>query len=186
MQKISRATDTIWSQSAFDPRKPVDPDWASRPPASVLRSGDERDLFMGSPEAHDHSGDAMRWGSEDGPEEDYREPDFNGGAIGSDTVVPGGDLRDIGLHQMNLVSGRAGRLDGSNGHYVEYPNGSSVSHYYTYHPLHDSSDRWSLQSMHSLLRDSPVSYHPTFRSAITHAPSDRAHLEAQADREYPV
>lgn len=52
------------SESAFDHRKPIDPDWASRAPKPVLRSGDEGEVLEDSPEAHHHNGDGMTWSPE--------------------------------------------------------------------------------------------------------------------------
>jgi hypothetical protein len=101
--------------------------------------------------------------------------------------IPDHDMRAIGNHMMNLVTDRAGKLEGSQGHYVEYPTGTSVSHYYTHHgDSLDPGDRWSLQSVHSLLRDAPHSYHPTFESAVAQSRNDRSRLEAMADREWPA
>lgn len=49
------------AESAFDPKKPYDPDWAEREPKPVLRSGDEGNIFNGNPQPHDHYGDGMAW-----------------------------------------------------------------------------------------------------------------------------
>lgn len=188
MKKISRAGDNIWSTGAFDPRKPVDPDWADRAPSPVLRSGDESRLLEGSPEPHDHTGDAMHWGGDTPepfePDGQNQYVDF-GNSNSADRVVPDHDLVSIGRHGMKLVTDRLGKFEGSQGHYVEYPTGSSVSHYYTYHPSHDHEERWSLNSHHSLLRDPITTYHPTFKSAILQASFDKSDMESQADREWP-
>jgi len=194
MQRISRAEDTIWSTAAFDPRKPVDPDWASKDPAPVLRSGDEHSILRDSPAPHGHGSDRMTWtpeghGSDDDiPGEEYDDDPDDSHRYSVHGDVSDDDLRAMGNHMMKLVVDRAGKFEGSGGHYVEYPTDSSVSHYYTHHGDRldlDPNKRWSLESTHHLLRDAPHSYHPTFESAVAQSRNDRSRLEAMADREWP-
>lgn len=200
MQKISRADDNIWSVSAFDPKKPYSDDWASKAPSPILRSGDEDRIFSGGPHDHHHLSDSMSWSddSHHPTDEDYHNPESEhydpytdpryeeGGDIPEDypdRSVPDHDLRSIDLYSRDLSSRGAGRLEGSQGHYVEYPTGSSVSHYYTHDPSQVQNNRWNLVSIHSLLRDPIISYHPSFYHAINEASAHRSELESRVNSE---
>lgn len=188
MQRISRADDNVWVVGAFDPKKPYDPDWASKPPAPVLRSGDERDILNGSPDPHDHNGDSMSWTTR-GPEEDGvwsrggDEPLSWTSSPGNSTDVPDHDLTAIRRHRDSLRGSggwaRWGSLDGDDprGPMVQNYENSNVHHYYTYKPELDDVRPWQLSTMHWQLNEPIDSAHPTFESAIARSVGDRRRLK---------
>lgn len=188
MQKISRATDTVWATAAFDPRKPVDPDWANKPLSPVLRSGDERRLLRGSPGEHDHSGDAMGWSPDPPTAADYADPDseqydpytdpgyHEGGDVFSSHDVPAHDLRAMDRHRRDIMSN--GRIEGNDPSMVVQSYGdSNVNHYYNYNPSDDSQNPWKLTTTHWSLQDPMESRHPDFESAANEAKNDKNYLE---------
>ncbi|HEY6019045.1 MAG TPA: hypothetical protein VIY48_03870 [Candidatus Paceibacterota bacterium] len=195
MQKISRAGDTLWSVSAFDPRKPVDEDWMNKPPAPILRSGDEPSVFGESPNEHHHITDAMGWspesvGAEEPDTEDYGDSPgttfLPGGEVASASRpdVPRHDLEAIGRHARRLRgeggSTRLGELVGSDprGPMAQYNNGSNVAHYYTYNPHErDQGKPWIVNTTHWDLSEPLSSRHETFEQAVLGAKKHKAHLK---------
>ena len=185
MAKISRAGDTLWSVSAFDPRKPVDPDWASKPPAPVLRSGVEPDILDDSPYEHHQGTDQMQWGPEGhGADESVldffdndRPQDYYLGQP-NNTGLTSQDLLSISQHNRN-IRGSGGRLEGSQGHYVEYHPSSSVNHYYTYNPRHSGDQKpWNLVSTHPwAVRDAIQSRHESFDEAVAQGIRNRKFID---------
>ena len=190
MQKISRAGDNLWVVSAFDPRKPVDPDWASRPPAPVLRSGDEENIFGDSPHEHHQGEDSMQSSPEGtGAEQpdlddlfgwDVPEPEYYH-SLRHD--VPAEDLADIYRYRRLLRGPESdgGNLEGSDpaGPMVQnYPR-SNVNHYYTYNPAGDVDNPWHLSTTHWELRDPIISRHPSFVDAVARAHDNKVHLEGR-------
>lgn len=190
MQKISRADDNVWVVGAFDPKKPYDPDWASKEPAPVLRSGDEQNILGGSPDPHNHISDSMSWTS--------REPGDDGGvwSRGGDeplswtfhsdnpTDVPDHDLAAIAAHRRNLLNHgtglpRWGTLDGTHprGPMVQNYEDSNVHHYYTYKPELDDVRPWHLSTMHWSMNRPLDSTHATFESAVARSVSDKRLLK---------
>lgn len=188
MQRISRAGDTLWSVSAFDPRKPVDPDWASRPAKPILRSGDEDLVLREGPWEHHQGEDSMQWSPEGHGAVEYDLDDEPGSdfdhlpEVDSEQFVqhlPASELNDLFAHRERL-KGIGGRLDGSQGHYVEYHPTSSVNHYYTYNPrMMDDAEPWNLVSHHWALRDPVQSRHQTFSEAVNRAQRNRVIIDRQ-------
>lgn len=198
MQKISRAGDTLWGVSAFDPRKPVDPDWASQDPKPILRSGDEGRIFDDSPQEHHQGTDAMT-SSPDSTGADESEFDLGdleedrsgvalpGGepfATGSRPDPPAHDLAAIGTHARRLRgaagSARLGELVGNDmrGPLAQYNEGSNVAHYYTYNPHdRDGGRPWVVNTTHWDLREPLSSRAETFEQAVIMAKQHKAHLK---------
>lgn len=194
MQRISRAGDTLWSVSAFDPRKPFDPDWASRPPKPILRSGDEESILSDSPWEHNQGTDAMAWSPEStGAEEPLIEPgDYEnrseelelGSGSGSRPDPPDHDLVAIGRHSRRLRgdggSSRIGELVGHDprGPMVQNYHGSNVSHYYTYNPHErDGGKPWVVNTTHWQLSEPLHSRFATFEQAAIGAKRHKEHLK---------
>lgn len=197
MARISRAGDTLWSVSAFDPRKPVDPDWASRPPKPVLRSGDEGRVFDDAPQEHHQGTDAMSWstdsvGADESEFDDgYDEPDRSG------TALPGGEFApstrpDVPAHDLEAIGRHARRLRGDGGStpigqlhgndprgpMAQYYNDSNVAHYYTYNPHdRDGGRPWVVNTTHWELREPLSTRAETFEQAAIIAKQHKAHLK---------
>lgn len=182
MQKISRATDTVWATAAFDPRKPVDPNWADKPLSPILRSGDEPHVLSDSPEPHDHSSDSMAWSETPPAEEDsepfypYPEPGYNEYGVENASVpIPDHDLQAIRSHRNSIRSD--GRLEGNDPRMmVQYHNAVNVSHYYNYNPSVDRDKPWELTTAHWQLSEPMVSRHRDFVSAAIGAAGDKQRL----------
>jgi hypothetical protein len=177
VKRLSRVLDTIWVTSAFDPRRPVDPDWASRAPAPILRSGDEGDIFGGVYE-HNHHSDEMQSSPEGtgAVDPEFEEEELGDLPPSDQSEMSAKDLMDLGEHARNVqVTG--GRLDGSQGSYVEYHPVSSVNHYYTYNPHSgDGGHPWNLVSTHWMAH--PVqSRHRTFMEAVFQANHNRHEID---------
>lgn len=183
MQRISRATDTVWTTAAFDPRKPVDPDWASQPLSPILRSGVEPHVLNDSPAPHDHFSDSMGWSASPPTAADYANPDSEhydpytdpgyreDGDAFSSHEVPDHDLQAIRNHRDSLRG--TGRIEGNDpGMMVQYYNDSNVNHYYNHNPLRDSDKPWELTTTHWQLREPMISRHPDFESAAAGADRD--------------
>ena len=192
MQRISRADDNVWVVGAFDPKKPYDPDWASKSPAPVLRSGDEPQVFGDSPLPHNHVGDAMNWDAAVPPDDEDGvwsrggdEPlSWTPSSNGVSTDVPNYDLTSIMRHRISLQNRGTGlpawgTLDGNDprGPMVQNYEGSNVHHYYTYRPEHDPVAPWQLSTMHWELRDPIDSSHATFESAVARSVADKRRLK---------
>lgn len=187
MQRISRADDNVWVVGAFDPKKPYDPDWASKGPAPVLRSGDEPQIFGDSPPPHNHVGDAMNWDAEVPTDEDgvwSRGGDEPLSWIPPNGGVPNHDLMSIMRHRINLHNRGTGlpawgTLDGNDprGPMVQNYENSNVHHYYTYRPELDAERPWQLSTMHWELHDPMDSSHATFESAVARSVADKRRLK---------
>lgn len=186
MQRISRAVDSVWATAAFDPRKPVDPNWASQAPAPVLRSGDEPQVLSDSPEPHDHTNDTMAWSVDPPAEEDrddqfdgpYNEPGYNEyGVENASSPMPDHDLQAIRSHRNSIRARGNGRLEGSDPRMmVQYHNAANVSHYYNYNPSADRDKPWELTTTHWQLAEPMVSRHRDFVSAAVGAAGDKQRL----------
>jgi hypothetical protein len=187
VSKISRAGDILWSVSAFDPKKPFDPDWASSAPKPVLRSGDENRVFRDGPDDGWYS-DEMRsspettGGMDDLHFDEPEEPEeFSPGARPD---VPAHDLEAIGRHIRRLRGGGGstplGELVGNDprGPMAQYHNNSNVAHYYTYNPHERHEGKpWVLSTTHWELPESLSSRHETFEQAALGAKRHKDYLK---------
>ena len=180
-RSFSRALDTIWSTAAFDPRKPVDPDWAKKRPSPVLRSGDEYRVLSDLPEEHHQGSDAMDWNQESSGGQDLfnlfgDEEENEDGSEPSEQYLSDHDLTAIRNHRNGIRDW--GTLEGNDPKsQVQYYNDSNLAHYYTYNPHGDAEKPWVLNTSHWKLREPLTSRHRTFEHAAVQSNVDRELLK---------